>query len=396
MAGLIHLRDLHEQHGIDYIKNLLAKEVYITEKIDGARFAVERAGDRLTYYKRNAIKPISMIDRTVMGYYENAISHFESIGVGSIPPNARIGFEYFTNTNPGSISYDIIPENGLMLTDITVEGKLVRDISELNRYANLLKVSPPPIIHNGTLSESQRDRLIEFVLSDWNNLISRFKNESFTEYVVSIFNPTLESTALNNDISKPIEGFVFSFVEGDEHINAKIVDPTFTERVRTESKERNTNISELNNRISGVLRHMIGFVKENAFHHIKPKSNISELVYVEILSEIFHSYYKQHPHMFEGIPHEQPPIQELDINYNHIFNPELKSVLENDARAKFVYKKYLPSFESKRTRGNHILKKDMVEDLNMIIPQLKRLASRNSDVMMENVLNRIINILSES
>jgi hypothetical protein len=398
MAAITHLKDLYTSQGVSFIQDLFSKNVYITEKIDGARFAFEKTKDNeLVYYKRNATKPINMVDRTVMSYYEPAIEYIESLNLSSIPSGPMFGFEYFTTTNPGSISYDKVPKNGLMLTDISKGGSLITNIDELVKYANILKVSPPPIIHNGKLNTKQKEQLEEFLSADWEELISKFKTQSFTSYIISILNPKLKNTALNVGITKPIEGIVFSFDDGKSFINTKVVDPLYTQKARERSKDRFTDVAKENNvQLTERLRDIIKFIKQNKDSiDTKPTSNNKELRYIEVLSDIFYSYYEKNKSKFKNIVADKPDMDSLDVNYRHLTNKKLISVLKSKEDVKLVFKKFLASFVSTRNRGNQILKKDMVSDINSLVPKLKKLSEGKSyDSLMETTLQKIVNILT--
>jgi len=398
MAGIQHLKDLYTSKGVNFIQDLFSKNVYITEKIDGARFAFEKDKDgNLIYYKRNATKPINMVDRTVMSYYEPAIEYVESLNISSIPTGIMFGFEYFTTKNPGSISYDKVPQNGLMLTDISKGGSLITNINELIKYANILKVSPPPVIYNGKLNSTQKEQLEEFLSADWEELLSKFKTQSFTSYIISILNPKLKNTALNVGITKPIEGIVFSFDNGKNFINTKVVDPLYTQKARERSKDKFTDVAKENNvQLTERLRDIIKFIKQNKDSiDINPTSNNKELRYIDVLSDIFYAYYEKNKSKFKNIVADKPDMKSLDVNYKNISNRKLISVLKSKEDVKLVYKKFLASFVSTRNRGNQILKKDMVSDINTLVPKLKKLAEgKNPDVILENRLQKIVNILS--
>ena len=56
-----------------------------------------------------------------------------------------------------------------------------------------------------------------------------FKSQSFTRYVISVLNPDMRTSALMNDIDKPVEGIVFKFITpGESEVySARLIDPIF-------------------------------------------------------------------------------------------------------------------------------------------------------------------------
>lgn len=396
MPGINHLKDVYNEKGMDFIKNLFSKHVYVSEKIDGSRFAFKRIESELIFYKRDANTPINMVDRIVMSYYETGISHIESLQIGTIPENITFGFEYFANSNPGSIVYDKTPKNSLILTDITENGKLSTNLDELITYSNLFKVSPPPIIYNGRLNDTQIEQLTEFLSAPWEELYSKFKTQSFTTYIISILNPKLKNTALNIGISKPIEGIVFSFDNGDHFINTKVVDPLYTQKAREIAKGRFTpQVKEDNSKLKWIMKDMISFIKTDATFDIKYKSDISDMKYIELLCTIFHKYYILNYSKFKTMPTKKgDTILQLDVNYDLISPARLRILLKSDNRVKMVFKTFMASFGKVRKRGNRVLDKQMVTDVNFYISRFKELteSTQNVDLKMDTILTKIVKL----
>lgn len=377
MAGLVHLRDLYTSKGLKFIEDLFSSSAYITEKIDGSRFAFEKTNNELEYFKRDGKTPINMVDRTVMKYYESAIAHIESLSLSSIPSGIRFGFEYFANNNPGSIVYDKIPQNGLILTDISKGSTLDTNIDTLSKYAKQLKVSPPPVIHNGSLNKTQKEQLTDFLTTEWDDLIKKFKTESFTTYIISILNPKLKNTALNIGTAKPIEGIVFSFDKGDTFVNTKVVDPLYTEKAREMARNRHTpEKKESNLQIKEVLRDILKFSKSIPTTDIKFKSKSKEVRYIEVLSYIFKQYYLENKSKFSKIPTDtkSDDIVELDINYNFIFDVELKKILKSNKKVKILFKSFLAAFGKTRKRGTVVIDKNMLSSINSLIPKFHKVS----------------------
>jgi len=393
MAGLTHLKDLYTSKGIKFIEDLFTLAAYITEKIDGSRFAFENFPEGLKFYKRDSRTPITMVDRTVMKYYESAIAHIESLK--NIPMGIRFGFEYFANNNPGSIVYDKIPQNGLILTDISKGGTLDTNIDVLTKYAKQLKTSPPPIIHNGKLNKTQKEQLIDFLTTEWDDLIKKFKTESFTTYIISILNPKLKNTALNIGTTKPIEGVVFSFDKGDSFVNTKVVDPLYTQKARDMAKNRFTpEKKESNLQTKELLRDIVKFVKTKADTNVDFQSKSKDVRFIELLSYLFKQYYLKNKSKFSKIPvnTKSDDIKELDINYNFIHDKELVKILKSNKKVKIMFKSFLAAFGKTRKRGNMVIDKDMLSTINALIPKFTKLSesSQSPYEYSTNILTEII------
>lgn len=393
MAGLTHLKDIYSSKGVTFIEKLFSNEVYITEKIDGSRFAFKKQDGELVFYKRDSKTPINMVDRTVMSFYETAISHIESLNLSSIPEGITFGFEYFANTNPGSIVYDKIPKNNLILTDISSGGSLDTNVDTLLSYSKKLKVSPPPIIHTGKLSAKQKTQLVDFLETEWEDLFIKFKTESFTSYIISILNPKLKNTALHIGTTKPIEGIVFSFNDGGTFVNAKVVDPLYTQSAREKTKSRYTpQAKENNSNLKEILGDMLKFIKQRGEFEVTLKNKTKDTRYVELLSELFLQYYLKNKGKFSKVTAHSTDSSELDVNYKFIPNKELQRVLKSKPKVKRVFKLFLNTFGRERKRATNTIDKSMLGDIGNITTKVKKLSESSYQTKLDSILESIIKI----
>jgi hypothetical protein len=113
MSGITHLYELYNKKGKDFVDNLLNSYVTINEKIDGSAFIFERDEEsgKFKFYKRDQRNPITLVDRTLMKYYEKPIQYIESLPphiIQRIPRGWRFGLEYLSTVNPVEIVYDKI------------------------------------------------------------------------------------------------------------------------------------------------------------------------------------------------------------------------------------------------------------------------------------------------
>ena len=389
-----HLKDIFDSKGYNFIAKLFSNEVYITEKIDGSRFSFEKIKNTLIFYKRDNRVPISMIDRTVMKFYEPAISHIESLSLSSIPEGVRFGFEYFANSNPGSIVYDKIPKNGLILTDVNAGSGFDTNVDNLVKYAKKLKTSPPPIIFNGKLSGKQKMQLEDFLTTEWDDLFMKFKTESFTSYIIGILNPKLKNTALNIGTSKAIEGIVFSFNDGGTFINAKVVDPLYTQNARKKASSRRTpEKKESSTHIKEIIKDLVGFAKSKASYDLKFKSDTPDKRYVELLSFIFKQYYLKNKGKFNSIKVDQSyDVIEMDVNYKFIHDTELVNIIKSKLSVKRIFKTFLSLFGKTRKKATDIIDKSTVSNINGLIGKVKKLSENKKTYQdkMDMLLTRSI------
>ena len=252
MAGINHLYDLYNKKGADFVNQIFNQYVTINEKMDGSAFSFERNKDtgKFKFYRRDQRNPITLVDRTLMKYYEKPIQYIESLPphiIQKIPRGWRFGLEYFANTNPVEIVYDRLPKNHLILSyvhQLDDSGKIVKTIQKkesLDEWADLLGVERSPIIFQGKLDEDQKSQLLEFLNTPFKKLVERFSTQSFVRYIISTLNPSLAKSALNDDLDREVEGIVFRFGDPNkenETVLAKMVDPIFTEIAKQKSSDQ--------------------------------------------------------------------------------------------------------------------------------------------------------------
>ena len=120
------LYKIYKEAGQEFVNDLLHDYVIVTEKLSGSSFAFEQHDDAIIFFKGTSHKPINLVDRTMMMYYEPAIAHIERRIrpiKSAIPEGWRFCFQYFVHNEPGVIRYSILPKNNLVLTHIHVKGE---------------------------------------------------------------------------------------------------------------------------------------------------------------------------------------------------------------------------------------------------------------------------------
>jgi hypothetical protein len=68
------LARIYKELGQDFVNDLFKDYLVVTEKLSGSAFSFEKAGSSLKFFKSND-KPINLVDRTLMVYYEKPINY---------------------------------------------------------------------------------------------------------------------------------------------------------------------------------------------------------------------------------------------------------------------------------------------------------------------------------
>jgi len=388
MAQLNTLQNIYKERGSEFINKLFDSHVIISEQIDGSRFIFQKHLDNtITFYKKDN-EQISFIDRTIMRFYETAIKYIENLPTDtkvSLPDNWAFGFKYFPSLAPINISYDRMPLNNLILTDISIrndQGKIIKVIHDpriLNEWSQKLSVEKPPIIFNDKLTDFQKVQLNKYLETPEANLIEIFKTDSFTHYIISILNPKLRSSALMNDLQKPIEGIIFKFIEpgSTSIVSAKIIDPIFYQNGKTvQPKERtSSDIYQI------VILDLIEFIEQYDLSKILLTTGTADERYVELISSLFNNYVAASGHKYFGINFDLPDFakkSEFDVNQDNIRDARTRELIAND-HLRNLYKIMLSSFRKYRKNPTDILTQDIIDTLNNIIKNIEDLTfSKNT------------------
>jgi hypothetical protein len=338
---------------------------------------------KLDFFKRDDRQPISQLDRTILSLYEPPIEFIENrLGNEKLPTNLRFGFEYFQNKKPVSIAYDTLPKNRLVLThmkEFDSNGKVQKFIDDpaiLKKWATKFDVEEPFIIFNGKLSEKQKLQLIDFLNTPFGDLVDKFKTMSFTRFIISILNPKLNKTALNDTLDKPIEGLVFKFNDGE--FLGKVVDPLFTQMAKDKAKQRieNTDGAE---EFSAVLYTFITWIEEkNKLKNIKISGSSEEERYIDLISELVTSFIADNKVFLKSLnikKQDYAKAPEFDLNTKFLKNPDIVQFIKNNKDSEDIYRIILTSFRKVRKRTTNKIDENLIKQMNLVIRKIQEITS---------------------
>ena len=313
--ALQNLKTYFEGANTADVDKLLNHKCIVTEKINGSSFHARRQGTDFAYYKSGSKQPMDIVDRTIVRYYENAIRHFKSVSkevIEDMPFDWKFGFEYLGDNKTIDVEYDVLPESNLILTHIQVlqpsnpnkVRKVIRDTKILNKWADKLGVAKPPILFEGQLDSGQKDRLKQILamsVNEFEQTFEDFEKPSFTRTVFGIFNENMKQSALMNDLSKDVAGFIVNFHDGTElqsfkleKFNKKPMDP-----------RKPSDMYQIT--ILDVVEHLAQF----DFSSIELKEETADRRYLELMSSIFNNYVEKNATKY--IPYNKQFFRKLEI-----------------------------------------------------------------------------------
>ena len=387
MSGINHLYDIYNKKGQEFVDNLFNTFVTVNEKMDGSAFTFERDKEtgKFKFYRRDQRNPITLVDRTLMKYYEKPIQYIESLPphiLEKIPRGWRFGLEYFANNKPVEIMYDRIPKNHLMLSYVHEYGddgkikKTIQDKEELDKWADLLGIDRAPIIFQGHLTDKQKTDIIDFLRTPFEDLVQRFKTQSFVRFIIGTLNPDLKKSALNEDLDKDVEGIVFRFgdpnKETSEPVLAKMVDPVFTQMAKDKSlKQKEEKPSDF---LGLTVLDVMNFILEKGLNHFKVEGDSEDERYISFMSSVFADFLDEYGEKYRGADFNEPEYLKRDefrLNKDLIDDRRVLKYVNEDDSFESLFKLMLNSFRKIKSRAGGIITKGMMEQMNLLIRDIK-------------------------
>lgn len=384
-----------------FLDDLFNSYVTITEKIDGNAFSAEWSGDEWIFYKRNAKNPINVLDRTMMKTYEPLIDFFEekpTSVTSKLQAGLRFEMEHVSTLKPNLIGYDRLPQNNLILHSVSLynNGKLqnkIEDTKELQKYAKILDVSPVPIIFQGKLNSKQIEELETFLKTPREDLVERFKTESFTRYIFSVLDPKQTKTYLQDNLDSSIEGIVFYF--NDKVFLAKLVDPTFEETV-LDKKSNNAAMDESEELRNLFLTDFFGFVLDSNLSKYSKIKSKNFKAYIEIVSDLFVEFCKKYDvKKYSGIFDKQIDVfkgGEFDINPRFL-DDDIKKIINKNKDLETCFKIALSGlrYNKKRfSKDDHPLNKEAINAISLYVNESKLLLESFSEYFLRKELSEYL------
>jgi cytidyltransferase-like protein len=367
--------------------------------MDGSAFSFERDKEtgKFKFYRRDQRNPITLVDRTLMKYYEKPIQYIDSLPphiLEKIPRGWRFGLEYFANTKPVEIVYDRIPKNHLILSyvhELGDKGNIIRTIQnkdKLDSWADLLGVERAPIIFQGKLDEDQKSQLLEFLNTPFKKLLERFSTTSFVRFIIKTLNPEVEKSALNNDLDKEVEGIVFRFGDSNkenETILAKMVDPIFTEIAKQKSFARSEK--KPSDFLGITIMDVMNFILEKGLKNFEVDGDSEDERYISFMSDVFAKFLEENKEKYRGTDFEEPDYlkkEDFRLNKDLIKDRKVLKYVEEDESFESLFKLLLNSFRKIKTRPSGIISKGMLEQMNFLIQDIKDYVKKEQEKTNES------------
>jgi len=281
--------------------------------------------------------------------------------MATLPKNYMYGFEYICgNSSPLIISYIYDYDNK----------KYIHDKKTLSYYANLFEVEDPPILFEGKLSEQQKVKILDFVYSDSDDLISKFNTKSFSTFILS----TLEIEYSEIDISSIVFRFYPNGLEKDAFV-AKMVDPQLQDMQNTMKKK---NVST-NDYIYILITELVNFIEQYSISDLDKyvySTNNYEENYILLMNKIYKEFIDNYGTKYIDIVFNKPEYlnnEEFDINIELINDEDVIKTINLNENYKEIYKILLNFFRKKRNKTVGLFDENMLIIFNGLVEKINKI-----------------------
>jgi len=372
MSGIKSLHDLYKSKSSGFIEKLLCSDITIDDDIHGSYFSAKMRPDfTWAYFKKN--EDITHIDRTVSKFYEQAITHMDSLPMEkkvNTPQNLMFVMKYTTTAqDPDSI----ISKQILRLTHVidTNTNTIINDTRTLNMWAEHLVVGEPQVIFSGKLSDEQKSGVLSFVYTNQDELSKKFKSESFTEYIVNLLNPSYKTNGIDSIV------FRFTDADSENRVLAKFMDPLFYDASVANAPD--TDKDKTNDMVYIIVTQLINFIES---YPVKELSSISdpnlsfEKNYIRVMNKVFVDYINLNHHDVSDLgilAPEHVMSKEFDLNMAMIDDKDVLSLVQMNDNFKEVYKILLNFFRKKRRKTVGMFSETMLKLFNGLVDKLQNI-----------------------
>ena len=368
MGKLITLTGENEE---DLLGGILSDELIVYEDIQGSKIWVNWDGNNFIIKPKSiSAEPINLIDLAMQYYYNPAVNYFNSLDdrvKGLLNKRWWFCFEYFPDSQPANIEYDVVPKNKLVLTFINKSGKYEFNIDELIEYARLFDVDMLPIIFQGKLTEIMKEAIKYFINTSEDDLDYIFGEKSFAYFFYKILNPNINNSFLMQDTNfqKNIEKLIIRTSKDD--ISFELLNPLY-------SRVNETNDTDFVEIYTLILVNFLNFCQSINIKDIKLKGEKREEVYIYLISKLFNIYLsevKDDLLDFDFIIPEFFDKNKFKINIELINNKLTREYIGESSKLEYIFKVILGSFNRKRkkpiglfTDNTVVLFNKFVDDIN--------------------------------
>lgn len=390
MAELIDVFNQDDISPEEFLKNLDGKELIIYEDVEGSKLYVNFTGDRFIIKPRSMKgDEISIIDLAIQKFYGKAYSFFHTLPnyvTDMLNKKYTFVFEYLPDYSVGSIKYNRLPKNNLILTSIVKGGKHKFNYDELVEYAKLFDCEVLPIIFKGKLNQKQVELFNLYLKTTEEDLKFVFDTDSFAKFFYNILNPVHHNSFLMNDgeYNDNLEKIIIR-INGDDKYSFGILNPLYQRNIEENTTEH-THVFSL------ILMSFLEFLQLKEIEKIKIKGLTKDELYINLICELFNDYVsniKDDINSWEIFIPNFIKEDKFKINTDLIRNNDTKKLIKSSEKIEYIFKVILGSYKKHKKKPIGVMKESTVDYFNKMVDRISKhiesLLNINRDYIFQKV-----------
>ena len=364
--------------------------ILVYEEVQGSPIYVQWTGNEMLIKPRNLSNdPLNEIDLAIQKYYGPCFQFFNQLEprVKSLmPKNWWFEFEYFFDTKPAHIQYQIMPKNGLILTGIIKGKKRTWNIQEVNEYSNLFEVDPLPILFNGQLNDKQLEVIKYYTNTNSEDLNFIFDENNFAYFFYKVLNPALENSILMNpgNFQDNIERLIIKIPNEKQELNFAILNPLYAKQDALDDER-----TDFVDTYSIILLNFLEQCQLVDLNEVELATTKKSEMYIELLSYLFNTWMEHTQDSFQNFEFAIPKFfkeTKFKVDAHKISNPKTKKFIENDEKKEYAFRSILGSFQRPRKQPIGIFTKTSLDLFNDMVFKIDSRLEQALKMKRDNVL----------
>jgi hypothetical protein len=381
MSKKILITDLNKDKFVDTLRN---HNISIIEDIKGSKiyFSFDSNDNYKVLIRQKSINNnnIEMIDLSNQNLYGKVYNYLSSLDkrIAILCQNIWFCVELIDKENS---FYDQQPKHGMVLTCIVKnDDEYINDISAINEYAELLDITPVPVLFDGKLNSKQIELIHYFLSTSKEDLELIFgETDNFASFFYKILSND-KSSFLNTGYNPELNKLIVRTSEHD--MSFEILNPM--------SDTVNTSYIDFSMTYSIIVSEMLEFLYKNDYENIYVAGEDEENIYLNLMCELFVRFIEDKKNRIINFEFDVPPYIYLDsykIN-RECLSSKLKVLVDSDPKIEFMFKTCYKIFRNPVKKTFGVIDEKLLRLLNIEINNLRSVVDKKLNFETIDILKK--------
>lgn len=382
MSKKILITDLNRDKFIDTLRNY---NISIIEDVKGSKiyFSFDSNDNYKVLIRQKSLNNnnIEMIDLSNQNLYGKVYEYLSNIDkrIAILCQNIWFCVEMIGSD---STYYDKQPKHGMVLTSVVKnDDNYINDISTIKEYADLLDITPVPVVFDGKLSDKQIELINYFLSTRKEDLELIFgENDNFTSFFYKILSADKSSFLNSSGYNTELDKLIVRTSEYD--MSFEILNPM--------SNTITPSYMDFSMTYSIIVSEMLEFLYKNDYENIYVAGEDEENIYLNLMSELFVRFVEDKKNRILNFEFDMPPYIYMDsykIN-RECLSSKLKNLVDSDPRIEFIFKTCYKIFKNPVKKPFGVIDEKLLKLLNVEINNLRSVVDKKLNFETIDILKK--------